>query len=167
VLTLAARRTAARGDRGQISLLLIGYAAIALVLIVVGIDVSAVFLARRALASTADAAALDGAQALDRTAVYGGAVSGCGAALPIDPAAARQRAVAVVADDADDLRRAFRSVDPADVRVDAGTVTVRLTGRARVPFGRLLAVLLPGHDDGAVEVDVTAHARSPVSSAGC
>jgi hypothetical protein len=61
----------------------------------------------------------------------------------------------------------FRAVDPADVSVDAGTVTVRLTGRVRVPFGRLLGLLLPGHDDGAVEVDVTAHARSPVSAGNC
>jgi len=44
---------------------------------------------------------------------------------------------------------------------------MRLRGRAKVPFGRLLAVLVPGHDDGAVQVDVTAHARSPVSAGGC
>jgi uncharacterized membrane protein len=154
-------------DAGQVTLLLIGYASIALVLIVVGVDVSAVFLARRALASTADTAALDAAQAVDRTAVYSGSVDGCGAPLPIDAPAARSRAVAVVADDSDDLRRVFRAVDPADVSVDAGTVTVRLTGRVRVPFGRLLGLLLPGHDDGAVEVDVTAHARSPVSAGNC
>jgi uncharacterized membrane protein len=154
-------------DGGQITLLLIGYATVALVLVVVGIDVSAAFLARRALAATADAAALDAAQAVDRTAVYAGSIAGCGAALPIDAAAARTRVLADVADDSDDLRRAFRHVDPADVAVDAGTVTVHLTGRAKVPFGRLLAALVPGHDDGAVEIDVTAHARSPVSGAGC
>jgi len=154
-------------DEGQITLLLIGYAAIALVLIVVGIDASAVFLARRALASTADAAALDAAQAVDRDAVYGGSIDGCGAPLPIDATAARSRALAAVADDDDDLMRTFRQLGQPDVAVDAGTVTVHLTGRARVPFGRLLAMVLPGHDDGAVEVDVTAHARSPVSAGSC
>ena len=154
-------------EDGQITLLLIGYAAIAAVLVVVGVDVSAVFLARRALASTADAAALDAAQAVDRTAVYGGAVTGCGTALPLDNGAARDRASAVVVDDAAGLRAAFRDVDPADVTVDAGTVTVHLRGRAKVPFGRLLAALVPGHDEGTVTVDVTAHARSPVSAATC
>lgn len=154
-------------DDGQITLLLIGYASIALVLVVVGVDVSAAFLARRALASTADAAALDAAQAVDRTAVYAGAVDGCGAALPIDADAARTRAADVLADDSDDLRGVFRQLDPADVTVEAGTVTVHLSGRAKVPFGRLLSVLVPGHDDGAVEIDVTAHARSPVSAGGC
>lgn len=154
-------------DEGQITLLLIGYAAVALVLVVVGVDVSAVFLARRALASVADAAALDAAQQVDRTAVYGGALGGCGTALPLDADAARVRATDVVADDAADLRSAFRRLDPADVSVDGGTVTVHLSGRAKVPFGRLLAALVPGHDDGAVDIDVTAHARSPVSATGC
>jgi len=159
--------TPTRRDDGQITLLLIGYASIALVLVVVGVDASAAFLARRALASTADAAALDAAQAVDRTAVYAGAVGGCGAALPIDADLARTRAAADLADDSEDLSRAFRALDPADVSVDDGTVTVHLRGRAKVPFGRLLSVLVPGHDDGAVQVDVTAHARSPVSAGGC
>lgn len=154
-------------DEGQITLLLIGYAAIALVLVVVGVDASAVFLARRALASTADAAALDAAQALDRTAFYSGSIGGCAAALPVDASLARSRVLAVVADDADGLRHVFAELRPADIAVDAGTVTVHLDGRARVPFGRLLGMFLPGHNDGAVEVDVTAHARSPVTSAGC
>lgn len=152
-------------DEGQITLLLIGYAAIALVLVIVGVDVSAVFLARRSLASTADAAALDAAQAVDRTEVYAGAAGGCGAALPIDPAAARARADAVMVDGADGLRAGFAQLAPPDVTVAGGTVTVHLAGRARVPFGRLLAALMPGHDDGAVDVEVTAHAQSPVS--GC
>lgn len=156
-----------RDDSGQITLLVIGYAAVALVLVVVGVDVSAVFLARRALASTADAAALDAAQAIDRGAVYAGSITGCGTALPIDADLARTRALAVLADDAADLRTAFRRLDPVDTSVGGGTVTVHLAGRAKVPFGRLLAVLIPGHDDGAVEVDVTAHARSPVSAGGC
>jgi len=156
-----------RDDAGQVTLLLIGYAAVALILVVVGIDVSAAFLARRALAATADAAALDATQAVDRTAIYGGAIGGCGATLPVDADRARARALATVADDGDDLRRAFARLDPVDVSVAGGTVTVHLTGRAKVPFGRLLAVLVPGHDDGAVEVDVTAHARSPVAAGGC
>ena len=154
-------------DGGQITLLLIGYVVIALILVIVGVDVSAVFLARRALASTADAAALDAAQALDRTAVYSGSIGGCGALLPIDDAAARARAIAVLADDSDDLHRMFRVLDPADVTVAGGTVTVRLTGRAKVPFGALLTALVPGHADGAVDVNVTAHARSPVSGGSC
>lgn len=156
-----------RRDEGQISLLIIGYAAIALVLVVVGIDASAVFLARRGLASTADAAALDAAQAVDRTAVYSGSIGGCGAPLPIDASAARERVLAVVADASDGLRHVFSALEPAEVTIDGGTVTVRLTGRAKVPFGHLLGLLLPGHADGTVEVDVTAHARSPLTAGTC
>jgi uncharacterized membrane protein len=156
-----------RPESGQITLLLIGYVAVALVLVVVGIDVSAVFLARRALSSAADAAAIAAAQAIDRQAVYGGGLDGCGGSLPVDAAEARARAAAVLADGADVLGHAFRSVAPPDVVVGAGTVSVRLAGRAKVPFGRLLAVLAPGHEDGTVEVDVTAHARSPLSAGNC
>lgn len=158
-----------RDDAGQLTLLVIGYVAIAAVLVVVGIDVSAAFLARRALASVADSAALAGAQAVDRQAYYAGvgAGVGCGVALPVDPASASQRVAGIVADDAVDLRRMFRTIDPPDVRVLAGTVTVRLHGRAGVPFARVLAWLAPGHGDGAVDIDVTAHARSALSTAGC
>ena len=52
-------------DAGQLTLLIIGFTALATLLILVGVDVSKVFLARRALSSAADAAALAAAQSVN------------------------------------------------------------------------------------------------------
>jgi hypothetical protein len=155
-------------DRGQLALLVIGYVAIAGVLIVAGIDASKVFLARRALSSAADAAALAAAQAVDRAAIYAGDAGGCGALLPLDDDRAGQLAGQSVADDLDGLRQTFRTVDPPDTLVASGTVTVHLSGDVGVPFGGVLAMLVPGHGDGLVHVDVSASAQSPLSTpSGC
>jgi hypothetical protein len=155
-----------RDDDGQLTLLVVGYVAIATVLIVVGIDVSKVFLARRALASVADSAALSAAQSLDRAAIYAGEGGGCGDLLPIDPVAARIAVVDQIDDDALDLQHSFAVLDSPETSVDAGTVTVHLGGEVSVPFGRVLGVLLPGHPDGHVRVDVASAASSPVATPG-
>src|SRR4051812_36122602 len=152
-------------DDGQLTVLVIGYTFIAAVLIVVGVDVSKVFLARRALSSVADAAALAAAQAADRAAVYAGD-AGCGGVLPIDPVTADQEVDTSLADDVTDLQQTFAPVQPADVSVDNGTVTVHLGGDVKVPFGRVLALLDPGRGDGLVHVSVTSSAQSPVTATG-
>lgn len=152
-----------RGEDGSLTVLVIGYVFIAAVLIVIGVDVSKVFLARRALASVADAAALAAAQAADRSAIYAGAAS-CGGILPIDPAAAQQDVDASLTDDLADLRQTFQVVQPADVATADGTVTVHLSGDVQVPFGGVLGLL--GRSDGLVHVAVTASAQSPVTAAG-
>jgi len=154
-----------RDDDGQLTVLIIGYTFLAAVLIVVGVDVSKVFLARRALSSVADAAALAAAQAADRAAVYAGA-AGCGGVLPIDPAAAAQQVEASLVDDLADLRQTFAVVGMPVVDVVTGTVTVHLEGDVAVPFGRVLALLDPGRADGRVHVAVTASAESPVTAPG-
>ena len=59
-------------ERGQISLLILGFTVIALMLIVGGIDVTAVQLARSRLLDVADSAALDAADALDDGSAYDG-----------------------------------------------------------------------------------------------
>src|SRR3954451_6787334 len=82
------RRGFHRQEDGQLTVLMIGYTFIAAVLVLVGVDASKVFLARRALASVADSAALAGAQAIDRAAVYRGDVRACRGVLPIDGATA-------------------------------------------------------------------------------
>ena len=158
-------RAARRDESGSLTVLVIGYVFIAAVLVVIGVDVSKVFLARRALSSVADAAALAAAQAADRTAIYAGD-AGCGSALPIDPAGAEHEADASLADDVTDLRQTFHDVAPADISVIAGTVTVHLSGDVRVPFGRVLGLLDPGRGGGLVHVSVTASAQSPVTAAG-
>lgn len=156
------------GDDGALTLLVIGYVGIALLLVLVAVDVSKVFLARRALAASADSAALNAAQVIDRAAVYDGSMGGCGSLLPLDPTAARLAVDATVADDEGDLRHLFARLEPAGTEVVGGTATVRLSGDVAVPFGQVLSRLLPGHDGGRVHVTVTASAESPVSSpAGC
>ena|SRR5947209_1311101 len=157
------RSTAA--DDGSLSLLIIGYTFIAAVLIVIGIDVSKVFLAQRSLSSAADAAALAGAQAVDRAAVYARGAD-C-TDLPVDPSAAREAVLASTEDASPGLRDIFGSLSAPDLQVDGGTVRVRLQGEVRVPFGRVLSVLLPGHPDGTVSVTANAAAASALELAGC
>jgi uncharacterized membrane protein len=160
--------TPRRGDDGQLTVLVIGFTLVAAVLVIVGIDASKVFLARRALASAADAAALAAAQSIDKSAVYSGDIGSCGDPLPLDPGTAETSAAAAFADDEASLHNTFARLDPPTTSVDAGTATVRLSGSVSVPFGRALAYLLPGHGDGAVHLTATSSAQSPiVRAAGC
>jgi len=156
----------ARDDDGQLTLLVIGFITIAAILIVAGVDASKAFLARRALASAADAAALDAAQAVDKAAIYSGSAGGCGGLLPLDEDQASQRAEDSVGEQLPALRQTFASLDEPETRVDDGTVSVHLSGSIGVPFGRVLALLVPGHADGRVHIDATAHARSPLTARG-
>lgn len=153
-------------DEGQLTLLVIGYTAIAAVLVLAGVDVSKVFLARRALASVADSAALAAAQTVDRAALYAGDAGGCGGLLPIDAAAAADAVAETLDDDADDLRRTFAVVQPPQTSVRNRTVTVHLGGDVAVPFGKVLVLLDPRRPDGRVHVDVVAHAQSPIAAPG-
>jgi uncharacterized membrane protein len=156
------------GDGGQITLLVIAYAVIVAALVIVGVDASAAFLARQSLAAAGDAAALDAAQAVDRAAIYTGAGLRCGALLPLDPVRAADSVNADMAADSSDLTGSFTTLEMPETTVSSGTVTVRLSGRAHVPFGRVLAWFAVGHSDGTVEVSVVAHAQSPTAlPAGC
>jgi len=58
------------GDSGTILILTLGYLMVAAMLAVVVTDVSAVYLARRSVASAADGAALAAAQRIDENAIY-------------------------------------------------------------------------------------------------
>jgi hypothetical protein len=165
---LTARWRQGRADDGSILVMIIGCTVIATVLIVVGIDVSKVFLARRALASAADAAALAGAGGVDTRAVYDGAGLRCGRRLPLAPARATELATGSVAAASRDLRRTFASLDDPRTSVADGTVDVELSGDVAVPFGRVLAWLDPSRPSGEVHVSEVAHARSPVAGGpGC
>lgn len=163
------RRADRRSDEtGSLTLLVIGYVGIAALLLVVAVDVSKVFLARRALSATADSAALAAAQAVDRDALYSGAGGTCGALLPLDEQRATALAGETVADDAVDLSHAFAALDAPATSVTGDVVTVRLGGEVAVPFGKALGILLPGYADGRVSVTVSASAESPLHAPlGC
>jgi len=154
-----------RRDEGSLTLLVIGYTLIAALLIVVAVDVSKVFLAQRALSSAADAAALAGAQAIDRAAIYAGGV-GC-SDLPVDASSAQEAVADSVRDAVDNLRPAFASLSEPAVDVDTGTVHVQLRGQVSVPFGRVLVMLLRDHPDGLVSVTASSAAASALTSPTC
>jgi Flp pilus assembly protein TadG len=109
------------------TVLIIGFAAIVLMMIVVVTDISKVFLVRRDLDATADAAVLAAANGL--AAIYAQGESGENAA--IDPDEAR-RLTAEYLDSVDASNR-FDGLDwTADVT--GTTVTVHLTSAVDLPF---------------------------------
>lgn len=156
-------------DDGSIVLLVVAYTAIAMLLVVAGIDVSKVFLAQRALSSAADAAAVAGAEGVDTSQIYDGAALRCGGFLPLDPADAAARAQADIADESPDLAHSFASLDVPRTSVTGATVTVTLRGQVHLPFGGLLRWLGITASGGAVPVGASASATSPVagSAATC
>jgi uncharacterized membrane protein len=129
------RRT--RDEEGTILLLTLGCLAIALMLVVVVVDASAVFLARRSLASEADSASIAAAQAVSKPLVY---ANGAGARLPLTAVQA------VVAQDPN-----------LQATVEHGPMgdTVVVTGRRAVslPFAGVLGI-------GPVTVTATSRASS-------
>lgn len=74
-----------RGESGQTSLLIIGFAIVAAMMVAVVVDASAAFLRRQALHSVADGAALAAADGLQGEQVY---TTGLGERAEIDPDAA-------------------------------------------------------------------------------
>jgi uncharacterized membrane protein len=62
--------TAIRRDGGSILVITLGFLVVALMLVLMVVDASDVYLARRSLAAAADAAALDAADHPDLTGVY-------------------------------------------------------------------------------------------------
>ena len=79
----AARR---RDEHGQTSLLIIGFAVVAIMMVAVAVDASAAYLRQAGLDSLADGAALAAADGIEGRQVYEG---GLGSRARIDPAVAR------------------------------------------------------------------------------
>jgi uncharacterized membrane protein len=129
-----------RDEEGTILLLTLGCLVIALMLVVVVVDASAVFLARRSLASEADGASLAAAQAVSKPLVY---AQGAGARLPLTEV---QAAVAGYAGDGN-LN--------ATVEHEAAGDTVVVTGHraVKLPFAGVLGI-------GPVTVTATSRAGS-------
>lgn len=149
-------RLRVRDDRGQITVLAIGYALIAFVLVAVVADVAAVHLARAQLTDVAEAAALDAADALADDAYAGGVGD---QAVPLTDAAVRRQA-----------ERYLRRYEPTSrlglVRLQSGTgsqdgqsARVVLAGRVRLP----VAAFAVASWNGGVTVRATATARAPVT----
>ncbi|MGV1008997.1 MAG: pilus assembly protein TadG-related protein [Dermatophilaceae bacterium] len=142
-------------DRGQITVLVIGLFALAILLIVGGIDVTAAHLARVRLVDTADAAALDAADALDQALAYH---RGIGDSVTVSDSTVRQSVAGYLA--ARPLPGGVEAVavDPSSGTPDGQSVVVVLTGRAVLPMtGGVLAAL-----GRSVTITVEARARAPL-----
>ena len=142
-----------RDDEGQLLLLVLGYALIAIVLVAAVVDLSVAYLHRRALAAAADGAALAAANQPDLAALYSGAAD----RLPLSERGTL-RAVDQYAEDAQ-LARRFDDFEIVDVQTDGDSVTVTLAARVRLPLLNLASV----HYADGYPFDAVATARSPIT----
>ena len=138
-------------ERGQTSLLIIGFFLVALLLVVVVVDASAAYLRRQELDALADGAALAAADGIQGAQVY---EQGLGERAAIDPELAR----ALVADHLDRLgaRSDHPGLEPV-VEVRDDTVLVELRAPLELPL------VPPGWTDGA---EVTGRASAFVAVTG-
>jgi hypothetical protein len=117
-----------RTERGQATLLIVGLAVVAIMMVAVVVDASAAYLRRSGLDSLADGAALAAADGVQGRQVYEG---GLGERARIDPAVARRYV-------ADYLRatRADRRFPGLSYHVAAGTdrVVVRISAPLELPI---------------------------------
>ena len=155
-------------DEGSVMLLMIFMALIIAGLVTVVTDVSTVFLAQREMQSTADGAALAGAQRADLQAVYTGDL---GAQLPLS----RADATAAITDYAANKSRiphecsatTYQVVNGIDadgnarsgVQADGQTIRVELTCKVPLPFVSLVA---SAFTDG-VTIHQVAYAQAAVT----
>lgn len=152
------RRRRVRCESGQTTVLIIGYAVIAMLLVTVVVNLSKVFLAQRSLDAAADAAAVAGAQAVRVSPYY---QHGALDRLPLAESLARQEAyrhlsAAGMFDPArscDDFTVEGVSLAPTRDAVD-----VTVSCRVRIPFANVVS----GAYAGGVPVTSTAHARMAV-----
>lgn len=142
-------------ERGSISLLSLGFALVAGMLIVVGVDVTAVQLARTQLWDAADSAALDAADRLDEPRVY---AEGLSDLVPVTSAD-----VAAVAGEHLAAERRPHLVSTWSLGGETGspdgeTAVVSVVGHVELPIlGSVVEAF-----GGGVDVTVVSRARSQV-----
>jgi hypothetical protein len=138
-----------RHERGQASLLIIGFALVVAMLVAVVVDASAAYLRRQDLDGLADGAALAATDGIRADQVY---VGGLGARAALDPAAAR----AYVASYLQESGAAARFPGLAwSVTVGPDTVLVRVVAPLDLPLrlpGRRFRPLVAGSAASYVDV---------------
>lgn len=137
-----------RDDEGSVLVLVIGLVVVLLLLVGVVVDVSALVLSRRSLASTADGAAVSGAQGIDYPAFY---ADGPAAGVPLSGTAVAELVAQYAAGASEDQPGLQLSSAVEDGHV--AVVTARRT--VRLPLSGGLGM-------GDVEVTAVARARAPV-----
>jgi len=140
-------------ERGQISLLILGFTIIALMLIVGGVDVTAVQLSRARLLDAADAAALDASDALDGDSAYD---QGLQATVPITDASVIASAGEYLAVEPRPHGISAWVLTPGTGSPDGQTAVIRLRGTVDIP----LAASVLSAFGGSVEITVESRARS-------
>ncbi|MDP9222209.1 MAG: pilus assembly protein TadG-related protein [Actinomycetota bacterium] len=142
-------------DDGQILIMILGYAVIALVLVVVATDATAVYLARTQLSDAADAAALDAADAADQSSVYG---TGVEHDVPLTDASVRAAASSYLVGYLPPTRVQDVRLDDATGSPDGQVAVVQLTATVRLP---LLGPVVQAWS-GGISVTARSQARADV-----
>jgi len=154
------RRQAGERDGGQVLLLVLGYTLLAFLLVTAVADAAAVHLERNRLASLADAAALDAADALDAARFYGRGPGGSpdppGGVVPVSDLSVRDSVTRFLAVSEADRRFTGLSVAEPTGSPDGATVEVSLAATARLP---LLTPVVAAWWQG-VPLRVTSRARA-------
>ncbi len=142
-----------REEGGQISLLVLGFTVIALLLVVGGVDVTAVQLARARLLDAADGAALDASDALADHPAYG---AGMKSAIAIGDLSVRQSAEAYLLGQPQPHGiSSWRLVDGTG-SPDGQTAVVKLRGTVDIPIAASVLAAF----GSSVDITVESRARS-------
>ncbi|MEX1908302.1 pilus assembly protein TadG-related protein [Janibacter sp. Y6] len=147
----------AKGEDGQLSLLVLGLTVIALTLILGAMAVTSVQVTRMRLLDAADTAALDAADE-DEASIYS---EGIDQVVPVSDEAVQRTAAETLA--GREMPAGLRSwqVAPGTGAADGQTAVVRLTGEADLPLvGGLIREL-----GGSVTVTVESRAQARVPAA--
>jgi hypothetical protein len=142
-------------ERGQISLLILGFTLVALMLIVGAVDVTAVQLARTRLLDAADGAALDASDALDNGTAYQG---GLKPAISLTDASVRKSALEYLAAEPRPHGVSSWVLTDGTGSPDGQTAVIRLRGTADIPIAASVLAAL----GGSVDITVESRARSVV-----
>jgi hypothetical protein len=140
-------------EQGQISLLILGFTLIALVLIIGGVDVTAVQLSRARLLDTADSAALDASDALDNGSAYGG---GLQLAVPVTDRSVRDSAAEYLAAQPRPHGISSWVLTGGTGSPDGQTAVIRLRGTVDIPIAASVLAAF----GGSVDITVESRARS-------
>lgn len=151
----AARRRAAAED-GNVTLLTLGFLIVVGMLIVVGIDLTAVQVARTQLWDAADGAALSAANSANEAAIYQG---GLGGRVPLTSSGVAERAGRYLSADRKPTSVTSWRLGPGTGSPDGQTAEVVLTGHVELP---ILGVVAQAWS-GGVEVTVRSSARATVT----
>ena len=114
-------------ERGQVTVLVIGFFLVVATLVAVVVDASAAYLQRQRLSNLADGAALAAADAVDLDALY---ADGVGDSLPLSTTAAHQQVADYLAVAAADVQGLQWRVTATDDEVE-----VQVSGLLDLPLG--------------------------------